>query len=86
MASPKHHVPKRYVVTTKHAVDDAAISALLTGVVLNDDPEAVAAVACERVSVWVYDEAKSVLTCRCLNTGGVISKPVTVLHRNAAAG
>ena len=50
MASPKHHVPKRYVVTTKHAVDDAAISALLTGVVLNDDPESVAAVACERVS------------------------------------
>ena len=50
MASPKHHVPKMYVVTTKHAVDDAAIAALLTGVVLNDDPEAVAAVACERVS------------------------------------
>ena len=50
MASPKHHVPKRYVVTTKHAVDDAAISALLAGVVLNDAPEAVAAVACERVS------------------------------------
>ena len=50
MAQPKHHVPKRYVVTTKHAVDAAAISALLTGVVLNDDPEAVAAVACERVS------------------------------------
>ena len=50
MASPKHHVPKRYVVTTKHAVDDAAITALLTGVVLNDDPEAVALVACERVS------------------------------------
>ncbi len=50
MASPKHHVPKMYVVTTKHAVDDAAISALLAGVVLNDDPEAVAAVACERVN------------------------------------
>ena len=50
MASPKYYVPKRYVVTTKHAVDDAAISALLTGVVLNDDPEAVAAVACERVN------------------------------------
>ena len=50
MASPKHHVPKRYGVTTKHAVDDAAINALLAGVVLNDDPEAVAAVACERVN------------------------------------
>lgn len=49
MASPKHHVPKLYVVTTKHAVDEAAISALLRGVVLNDDPEPVAAVACVRV-------------------------------------
>ncbi len=49
MASPKHHVPKRYVVTTRHPVDDAAISALLAGVVLNDDPEAVTAAACERV-------------------------------------
>ena len=50
MASPKHHVPKRYLVSTRHPVDSAAINALLTGVVLNDDPEAVAAVACERVS------------------------------------
>ena len=50
MASPKHHVLKVYVVTAKHTVDDTAISALLTGVVLNDDPEAVAAAACERVS------------------------------------
>ena len=50
LASPKHHVPKVYVVTTKHAVDDAAISALLCGVVLNDDSEPVAAVACIRVS------------------------------------
>lgn len=49
MASPKHHVPKVYVVSTKHAVDDAAISALLSGVVLNDDPEPVRAVACVRV-------------------------------------
>ena len=50
MASPKHHVPKVYVVTTKHAVEDAAISALLSGVVLHDDPEPVRAVACLRVS------------------------------------
>ncbi len=50
MASPKHHVPKVYVVTAKHAIDDAAISALLSGVVLNDDPEPVRAVACVTVS------------------------------------
>jgi 16S rRNA pseudouridine516 synthase len=47
MASPKHHVPKVYQVTTKHAVDDVQVRALLSGVVLNDDPEAVAAAACE---------------------------------------
>ncbi len=50
MASPKHHVSKVYAVTAKHAVDEAAISALLSGVVLNDDPEPVRAVACVRVS------------------------------------
>jgi 16S rRNA pseudouridine516 synthase len=50
MASPRHHVPKRYVVTTRHPVDDLAIKLLLTGIVLNDDPEPVAAFACERDS------------------------------------
>ena len=50
MASPKHHVPKTYVVTTKHAVDDVAINALRSGVVLNDDPEPVRAASCVRVS------------------------------------
>lgn len=49
MASPKHHVPKTYVVTTKHAVDDTQVTALLTGVVLNDDPEPVLAAGCERL-------------------------------------
>jgi len=50
MASPKHHVPKVYEVSTKHPVTDADIAALLAGVVLNDDPEPVAAVACQRVA------------------------------------
>ena len=50
MASPKHHVPKVYQVTTKHAVDDAQVRALLSGVVLNDDPEAVVAAACEVIN------------------------------------
>ena len=50
MASPKHHVPKVYEVTTKHAVTEADADALLHGVVLNDDPVPVAAAACERVT------------------------------------
>ena len=50
MASPKHHVPKVYEVITKHAVSDANIGALLSGVVLNDDSTPVAAAACERVT------------------------------------
>ena len=48
--SPKKNVPKVYAVTTKHAIDDAQIDALLNGVLLNDEPAAIAAAACERIS------------------------------------
>lgn len=50
MASPKHHVPKVYEVTTKHAVDAAQIAKLLAGVVLEDDPVPVRAAAAEAVT------------------------------------
>jgi 16S rRNA pseudouridine516 synthase len=46
MSSPKKHVPKVYRVTAKHAVDHAQIARLLAGVVLDDDPRPVKAVAC----------------------------------------
>jgi len=46
MSSPKHHVPKVYEVTTKHAVDDKQVQKLLSGVVLDDDPQPVKAAAC----------------------------------------
>ncbi len=49
MASPKHHVNKIYSVTTAREVTDEKIAQLRTGVVLNDDPIPVAAIACERV-------------------------------------
>jgi 16S rRNA pseudouridine516 synthase len=87
MASPKHHVPKRYAVTTKHAVDDAAIAALLAGVVLNDDPEPVAAAACERVSDCVihltltegkYHQVKRMLAA--------VGNRVEALHRAQIGG
>jgi len=48
MSSPKHHVPKVYEVTVKHAVDDKQIQKLLAGVVLDDDPKPVRAAACEK--------------------------------------
>lgn len=48
--SPKKIVPKVYEVTTKHVIDDAQVKALLDGVVLNDEPCAIAAAACERIS------------------------------------
>ena len=47
MSSPKHHVPKVYDVTAKHAVDDKQVQTLLTGAVLDDDTKAVRAAACE---------------------------------------
>ena len=87
MASPKHHVPKVYVVTTRHAVDAAAISALTTGVVLNDDPQPVAALACERVSDRVvrltlaegkYHQVKRMLAA--------VGNRVETLHRTQIGG
>ncbi len=50
MSSPRHHVPKVYEVTVKHALDEGQVSRLLAGVVLDDDPKPVAAAACEAVS------------------------------------
>lgn len=87
MASPKHHVPKVYVVTAKHAVDDAAITALLTGVVLNDDPEPVRAAACVRVNATVikltltegkYHQVKRMLAA--------VGNRVEALHREQIGG
>jgi len=46
MASPKHHVPKIYDVTLNEAVTAAQIAQLLAGVVLEDDPAPVHALAC----------------------------------------
>jgi 16S rRNA pseudouridine516 synthase len=45
--SPRHHVPKVYEVTTRHAVDERQAARLVAGVVLDDDPQPVRAAACE---------------------------------------
>jgi 16S rRNA pseudouridine516 synthase len=47
MGSPRHHVPKVYEITAKHAVDETQVARLLAGVVLDDDPKPVRAAACE---------------------------------------
>jgi 16S rRNA pseudouridine516 synthase len=87
MASPKHHVPKRYVVTTKHPVDDGAITALLAGVALNDDPEPVAAVACVQTAPCVIEmtltEGKYHQVKRML---AAVGNRVEALHRAQMGG
>ena len=50
MSSPKWKVPKVYEVTTKHAVDEAQIATLLSGVQLVDEPAPIAALACTQIS------------------------------------
>ena len=47
LTSPKHHVHKVYEVTCKHPLAADAVARLLSGVVLDDDPAPVRAVACE---------------------------------------
>ncbi|MSQ58521.1 MAG: 16S rRNA pseudouridine(516) synthase [Betaproteobacteria bacterium] len=46
MASLKHHVPKVYEVTASESVSPLQMERLLAGVVLEDDPEPVKALAC----------------------------------------
>ncbi|KTT23154.1 16S rRNA pseudouridine(516) synthase [Pseudacidovorax intermedius] len=50
MASPKHHVPKLYVAEVKHALDEAQLARLRAGVVLDDDPRPVRALAAEALA------------------------------------
>lgn len=48
LTSPKHHAPKVYEVTARHPVEEAALQRLRDGVVLDDDPAPVRALAAER--------------------------------------
>jgi len=47
LTSPKHHVQKVYEVTCKHPLAADTVARLLSGVVLDDDPAPVRAIACE---------------------------------------
>ncbi|HYO26840.1 MAG TPA: pseudouridine synthase, partial [Azonexus sp.] len=46
LSSAKRKVPKVYLATTRHPVDQAQVDRLLAGVLLNDEPEPIAAAAC----------------------------------------
>jgi len=53
VSSPKHHVPKVYEVTCKHALSAADLEHLLSGVKLIDEEETIAALAVTSVSATV---------------------------------
>lgn len=87
MSSPRHHVPKVYEVTVKHALDERQVSQLLAGVVLDDDPKPVRAAACEAVSEFhlrltltegKYHQVKRMVAA--------VSNRVEALHRSQIGG
>jgi 16S rRNA pseudouridine516 synthase len=47
LSSAKRKVPKVYLATTKHPIEQEQVDQLLSGVLLNDEPEPVSAAACE---------------------------------------
>ena len=49
LSSAKKRVPKVYRVTTKHAIADEQLTALLNGVLLHDEPVPIAAAAAEKL-------------------------------------
>ncbi|MBI2771564.1 MAG: 16S rRNA pseudouridine(516) synthase [Burkholderiales bacterium] len=87
MSSPRHHVPKVYEVTAKHALDEAQVNKLLAGVVLDDDPRPVRAAACEIVGAHhlrltltegKYHQVKRMLAA--------VGNRVEGLHRSSIGG
>ncbi len=87
MASPRHHVPKVYEVTTRHAVDARQVQRLLEGVVLDDDPKPVRAAACEATGECAlrltltegkYHQVKRMLAA--------VGNRVEALHRSRIGG
>lgn len=83
MSSPKHHVPKVYVATCKHPVTPDQVQRLLAGVVLDDDPKPVRAVACQVLDAHVlqmtltegkYHQVKRMIAA--------VSNRVEALHRS----
>jgi 16S rRNA pseudouridine516 synthase len=87
LTSPKHHVPKVYEVTCKHAMDQQQVERLLHGVVLDDDPLPVRAAAAELVTPTLlrltlaegkYHQVKRMVAA--------VGNRVEALHRSAFGG
>jgi 16S rRNA pseudouridine516 synthase len=87
LTSPKHHVPKVYEVTCKHALDQEQVDRLLRGVVLDDDPMPVRAAAAELISPThlrltltegKYHQVKRMVAA--------VGNRVDALHRSAFGG
>ena len=53
LSSAKRKVPKVYLATTKHRLDQGQIDQLLGGVLLNDEPEPIAAAGAEIVGEYL---------------------------------
>lgn len=87
MASPKWHVPKRYLARCARAVSADQLQRLRTGVVLNDDPKPVAAIAAEspaeREIVLTLAEGKYHQVKRMI---AAVGNHVEALHRSQIGG
>lgn len=55
LSAPKRKVSKIYRITTRHAVTPEQIAALLSGVLLHDEPAPIAALACTHIDAHVLD-------------------------------
>lgn len=84
LTSPRHHVPKLYRVTVRHALTAAQVERLLAGVVLDDAPAPVRAAACTQTGTHTleltltegrYHQVKRMLAA--------VSNRVEALHRQA---
>jgi 16S rRNA pseudouridine516 synthase len=87
LSSPKHHVRKVYEVGCKHPLAADSVARLLAGVMLDDDPAPVRAVACEAIgesqlrmtlTEGRYHQVKRMLAA--------VGNRVEALHRSAIGG
>lgn len=84
LTSPKHHVQKVYEVVCKHPLASDSVDRLLSGVVLDDDPAPVRALAClatgERQLQLTLTEGRYHQVKRML---AAVGNRVEALHRSA---